>query len=224
MTHDHSHDHDLSHHHHHDGQHPHSHHHGAHSHPHVHHHTPSRLDNPARVLELNPEQTLAKLGFKAGQILCDIGAGSGIFTIPAAQIAARTQPATPVLALDINPDMLDAIKDKAADAGLVNIDLRQVVDSGLPVADATVDLTLLVTVLHEIIEDKVFLSEIHRLLKPAGKLAVIEFHKAQTPSGPPVEERLDRETVKHKATAAGMELAEEFDLGPNFYCQIFVKK
>ncbi len=213
--------HEQEHGHSHDNDHQHT---QNHSHPHVHSHTPSRLDNPIRTQELNPEATLKRLGFTAGHTLCDIGAGSGIFTIPAARIAAQTVPATPVIALDINPDMLDAIKAKALQAGLSNIELRQVIDQGLPVVDGSADLALLVTVLHEIIDDQPFLSEVHRLLKPDGRLAVIEFHKSETPYGPPVDHRLDRDTVKDKANKSGLVLSDEFDLGPNFYCVVFVKK
>lgn len=224
--HDHGHDHHHAHGHQHGHGHDHHHgphHHDLHSHPHIHSHTPSRLDNPVRAAELNPEATLNRLGFKAGEVLCDIGAGSGIFTIPAARIAAGA-PATKVLALDIKPEMLDAIRHKAQQAGLQNIDLRQVIDHGLPVEDRAVDLALLVTVLHEIIDYGVFLSEINRLLKPGGRLAVIEFHDRETPFGPPVTERLGQAVVAERVTAAGFAVTEEFELGPNFYCLIFVKK
>lgn len=224
----HDHGHDQHHAHGHQHGHGHDHHHGPHhhdlhSHPHIHSHTPSRLDNPVRAAELNPEATLVRLGFQAGQVLCDIGAGSGIFTIPAARLATA-DPTTKVLALDIKPEMLDAIRHKAQDAGLQNIDLRQVIDHGLPVEDRTVDLALLVTVLHEIIDYPVFLSEIQRMLKPGGRLAVIEFHDRETPFGPPVPERLGQSAVTERVTAAGFAATESFELGPNFYALIFIKK
>jgi len=187
-----------------------------HDYPHHHQHTPSKLDNPVRLAELNPVATLKRFDFQDGQVLCDIGAGSGIFTIPAARMTTQK-----VLALDINPEMLAAIGEKAAQAGLNNVDLIQVHDDHLNVADQSVDLALLVTVLHEIVEKDNFLAEISRLLKKTGKLAVVEFHRTQTPFGPPVEDRLDRQVVAEMLAAVDFQVCDDFDLGPNLYSLVF---
>ena len=69
----------------------------------------------------------------------------------------------------------------------------------------------------------VFLEEVKRLLKNRGKLAVIEFHKRQTPMGPPLAQRLSREEVKELLSQRGFVMQEEFDLGDNFYCLVFLK-
>ncbi|MDD2533135.1 MAG: class I SAM-dependent methyltransferase [Eubacteriales bacterium] len=199
-----------------------NHHSDIHNHPHHHAHTPSKLDNPVRAAELNPETTLRRIGYTAGQVLCDIGAGSGLFTLPAAHIAAKTN--TPVIALDINNDMLEAIRQRATDQGLTNVDLRLVTDTHLPVDSTSADHALLVTVLHEIIDYPLFLQEIHRLLKSTGRLTVIEFHHLETPYGPSIDHRLASETVIARCLTEGFLVADEFNLGPNFYTVVFVKK
>lgn len=187
-------------------------------HSHVHQHTPDRLENPDRVRELNPAATLHQIGFAEGQVLCDIGAGSGLFTLPAARISSQK-----IYALDINPVMLKAIQVKAEAESLKNIALHQVEGDVLPVPDSSADLALVATVLHEIPEKAPFIREIHRLLKPDGRLAVIEFHARITPFGPPPSERLSQVDVITQLETHGLMLQDKFDLGANFYCAIFGK-
>ncbi len=67
-------------------------------------HQQNKLENPERLAELSPKETLMKIGLGEQDVICDIGSGSGIFTIPAAQITANT-----VFALDINNEFLDII-------------------------------------------------------------------------------------------------------------------
>ena len=187
-----------------------------HKHSHHHTHTPTKLDNPVRIAELQPEETLRRFGFESGQVLCDIGAGSGIFTLPAARLTQRK-----VLALDINPEMLAHVSEKAQQEALHNIELVQVHGDHLDVVDQSVDLALLVTVLHEIEGKSRFLAEINRLLKTDGRLGVIEFHHRETPFGPPVGDRLDRAVVIEMLAEAGFQACDDFDLGPNFYGLLF---
>ncbi|NCA98495.1 MAG: methyltransferase domain-containing protein [Clostridia bacterium] len=194
-----------------------NHHHGHHhAHHHVHQHTPERLEQPERVRELNPAGTLERLNFNPNEVLCDIGAGSGLFTLAAARISQQT-----VYAIDINPRMLEAIEAKAAAAGIQTIETRLVSDDTLPVPDHAADLALVATVLHEIPDKPSFISEIRRLLKPSGRLAVIEFHAAETPMGPPVSERLGSEEVTALMISQGFKPLDQFDLSRNLYCLVF---
>ena len=178
----------------------------------------TRFENPARLEELRPRETLERIGLQENDVLSDIGAGSGVFTIPAAKMIRNT-----VLALEIQEELLALIAEKAQSEGLRNIELIKVSDNNLPVRDNSVDIVLLVTVLHEITEPAVFLEEVKRLLKNRGKLAVIEFHKRQTPMGPPLAQRLSREEVKELLSQRGFVVQEDFDLGDNFYCLVFLK-
>ena len=178
----------------------------------------TRFENPARLEELRPRETLERIGLQENDVLSDIGAGSGVFTIPAAKMIRNT-----VLALEIQEELLALIAEKAQSEGLRNIELIKVSDNNLPVRDNSVDIVLLVTVLHEITEPAVFLEEVKRLLKNRGKLAVIEFHKRQTPMGPPLAQRLSREEVKELLSQRGFVVQEDFDFGDNFYCLVFLK-
>ena len=177
---------------------------------------PIKLENPVRIHELNPEETLRRIGLQDGDVFCDIGAGTGVFTVPAATLTQNT-----VYALEINPELLPVIQNKAADRGLGNIQVKLVSGDSFGLNDGSVDITLMCTVLHEIGDKRAFLHNVKKLLKAGGRAAVIEFHKRSTPMGPPAAHRIGREEVSAEMQKAGLRLAGEFDLGENFYCMVF---
>ena len=176
----------------------------------------AKLENPARLAELNPEYTLRRIGLNDGDALCDIGAGSGIFTIPAARLTRGM-----VYAIELRADMLNIIAEKARAASLDNVVPMLSDGASYAVADGAADIALAVTVLHEIADKAAFLKEVKRLLKPGGRMAVIEFHKRETPMGPPVARRLSKEDVGAVFADAGFATCDAFDLGDNFYCMVF---
>lgn len=175
-----------------------------------------KLENPARIAELKPVETLKKIGLKEDSVVCDIGAGTGIFTIPAASITKKM-----VYALDIDDEMLSTIEQKSKDKTIKNIELIKVNGNQFEVKDKIADIILLVTVFHEIENKEVFLGELKRILNNLGKIAVIEFHKRATPMGPPVDHRIANEEVKRLFTKYGFSVNQDFDLGENFYCSVF---
>ena len=175
-----------------------------------------KLENQIRVNELDPFGTLKRIDIDQNDVICDIGAGSGIFTVPAAKLT-RNQ----VYALETDREMLEIIKEKAKNEGLVNINLIQVEGDNIQISDKSVDLVLLVTVLHEIENRNVFLNEMKRALKTDGRIMLIEFFKHETPFGPPVPHRISREEVTMAMDEAGFLNSMEFALGDNFYCIVF---
>ena len=176
-----------------------------------------KLENPARVAELDPEGTLQKLGLKAGEIFCDIGAGSGLFTLPAARLTGAL-----AYALETDEAMLALIRERADAEGL-DIRTLRVTDMGFGIPDATADIALLATVLHEIQDKHAFLINVRKLLRQNGRIAVIEFREDETPMGPRPSHRMGRECILSAMREANMELHAEHILGPNFYCIVFQK-
>ena len=181
-------------------------------------HRQNKLENSARLADLSPQETLLKIGLGEHDIMCDIGAGSGIFTVPAARITKNA-----VYAIEINDEFIDIINEKARSEKLSNIKTLRVSDDHYDLDTASVDLAVLVTVFHEIDQKEPVLAEIKRVLKSTGKLAFIEFHKRETPMGPPVEHRISREEVIRICGANGFLVLNEFDVGDNFYCIVMGK-
>ena len=178
-------------------------------------HKIEKLENPVRLEELAPENTLKRIGLEPGMTFADIGAGTGIFAIPAAKMTREK-----VFALEISEEMIQLLNQRKEEAGLDNLDIRKV-EEGLPLDDKSCDLILMVTVFHELDDKNGMLQEIHRVLKTNGHLVIIEFHGYETPMGPPVPHRIAKESVQKHAEANDFCLAESFDLGDNFYCQLY---
>ena len=173
-----------------------------------------KLENPARVAELKPEETLRQIGVRPGQTLCDIGAGSGLFSLAAARLGVRT-----VWALDTDDAILEDLRRRAA--AVPNLQTVWADGGSYPLAPRCADWVLLVTVLHEIEEKSALFSEIRRLLKTGGRVCLIEFQKARTPMGPPLAHRLGAKEAA--ALFAGEGFSKELNLllGENFYCQTY---
>lgn len=175
-----------------------------------------RFEKPERLAELDPTGTLKRFGLKEGQTVCDIGAGTGIFTFPAAELTRNK-----VYALDIDDGMLDIIKGKIKKERTRNVIPMKGDGETLDFEDRSVDLVLMVTVFHHISDKPGLLREIRRVLTEEGRFALIEFHNRVTPSGPPVGNRIGKEEVLGFLEAAGFEEVDGFDLGENFYAKVF---
>lgn len=170
----------------------------------------NKLENPERVTELNPKETLIKIGLSGHDVFCDLGAGTGVFTYAAAEITADT-----IYAVEISGAMREILHLKNNDQNVSIEDSVQKVPTG------SCDVVLLCTVLHELNDIPAMLQEIKRIMKHSGVLAIIEFHKEVTPMGPPVERRIsESETVETLSLNEFVKI-KGFKLGNNFYCVVF---
>jgi ubiquinone/menaquinone biosynthesis C-methylase UbiE len=177
-----------------------------------------KFENPARLDELKPGATLTRVGLTDGDVFCDIGAGTGIFTVEAAKITRNT-----IYTIDTSDDMLKMIADKIAKQGFNHVVLINPKGFLYPIADNECDVVLMSTVIHEIDDKASLLNEIHRILKPQGKLVIIEFYAKQTPIGPPVDHRISEEMLKEIASQYGFVRVNQSGLGENFYMSEFGK-
>lgn len=173
-----------------------------------------KLENPARIKELDPMGTLKKIGFQAGETLCDIGAGSGLFSLAAASMSARY-----VWALDTDEDILADLQQRSA--GMTNLQTITVNGFHYPLLDHSADWVLLVTVLHEIAEKKELFAEIRRIIAADGNICLIEFRGERTPMGPSPEYRIGAETAEKIFNDEGFVKTAEFLLGDNLYAQTY---
>jgi len=180
------------------------------------HHQVKKLENPARIQELDAVQTLTRIGLGDNLVVADVGAGSGVFALPAARLTTGK-----VYVLEINDEMLAVVGQKAENQDINNIELIKVEGGYLNLPDHSTDIVLLVTVMHEISDHSQMLSEVKRIMKDTGRFAIVEFHKRNTPMGPPLERRLSKESVQGELQNFGFALVDDFDLGENMYCLVF---
>ena len=149
--------------------------------------------------------------------LCDIGAGTGIFTFAAAAMGAKQ-----VFALELSQSMHEYLQQRIFDHDAKNIVLLKSSDNSLPVDDNCSDMVLLVTVFHELVDPTAVLAEIRRILKVCGKLLIVEFHKSVTPMGPPLDHRIAEDVVVSKCAQSDFTVIDRFDLGDNLYALILI--
>src|SRR5262245_12872703 len=141
------------------------------------------FDDPARDAWQMPARVVSALGLKPGDIVADVGAGTGYFTVRLARA-----PSTPkVYAVDIEPSMVEYIRQRCAKEGLKNVTaIRGAADrANLP---EPVDVVLIVDTYHHIPQRVTYFSGLKNMLKPSGRLAIIDFKKG-APDGPPEEFR-----------------------------------
>lgn len=173
----------------------------------------NKLENPNRVLELNPKDTLKQIGLKNGDIFCDVGAGTGIFTFAAAEITSNK-----IYAVEISDEMLEILQSGAEEKKLENVVTTKGIEK---IPESSCNVVLLCTVLHEVPDVQDMMNEIRRILVKDGILSIIEFHKRQTPAGPPVKLRLDSVQLAESLHDYGLHQIQHFPLGENFYCSVF---
>lgn len=171
----------------------------------------------------DPAMVLSIFGLDKGvQDLVEFGCGYGTFTLAAAAIARGT-----VHALDIEPEMINIVRQKCRDAGVQNVEatLRDFVATGTGLAENSMDAALLFNILHHE-EPVALMKEALRGLKPNGMLAVIHWnYDPTTPRGPAMEIRPRPEQCIEWGKAAGFRFKEQnrFDLPPYHYGLLFRK-
>jgi SAM-dependent methyltransferase len=177
------------------------------------------LERPTREAEERTDLLLANLPLEPDDVVADLGAGTGYFSLP---IATRV-PAGRVLAVDIQQEMLDIVASRAKSAGLANVTpvLATETDPGLPAG--TVDLVLMVDAYHEFSHPREVMTGVVRALKPGGRVVLIEY-RAEDPAVPILElHKISEAQAKKEMAAVGLEWVETKPVLPQQHFMIFVK-
>ena len=151
----------------------------------------SRLENDGRREELKPYEMLRNTGgVREGMTCVDLGCGTGFFSVPMAEIAGKTGK---VYGVDDSADLLDYLRSKNPPSNLTLIQ-KDVRRTGLDAEIA--DFCMLAFILHEV-KDTEVITEAYRLLKPGGRLMVVEWRAdSESSKGPPKSIRLTEEKVR----------------------------
>jgi ubiquinone/menaquinone biosynthesis C-methylase UbiE len=132
------------------------------------------LERPEREKEEQPSKLYDVLNLKAGEVVADIGAGSGYHTF---RLAEKVGSKGKVYAVDIQPEMLAIIKKRMKEKLLENIEPILGAEANPKLPDNSVDLILLVDVYHEFSYPYEMTTAMIKALKPGGRLVFVEFRK-----------------------------------------------
>jgi ubiquinone/menaquinone biosynthesis C-methylase UbiE len=167
---------------------------------------------------IDRERFFRELPLNKSTVFLDLGCGRGEYAIPIAQAIG---PEGKVYGVDAWTEGLAELSERASSLGLTNIEtLAADVNRGIPLRDQMVDVAFMATVLHDLLRDntgEVVLREAARVLKPDGKLVIVEYKKIETPSGPPVTMRLSEKEVGEIAARFGFRMDRVSEVGPYHY-------
>jgi ubiquinone/menaquinone biosynthesis C-methylase UbiE len=155
-------------------------------------------------------------------VFLDVGSGKGDYTIALAEAIGS---AGCIYALDAWEEGLAQVRERTSRLGLENVrTIAADVNKGIPLPDWSIDICLMATVLHDLLRGEgtgeVALSETARVLKPGGRLAIVEFKKIEDGPGPPLSIRLSEKEVEGVLAPFGFTTERVSDVGPYHYLLI----
>lgn len=166
------------------------------------------LTRDSRDREEDCNTLLRELRLKPGLTVCDMGCGNGFYAL---RVAKRLGPKGQVLAVDIQPEMLTLLRERAAAAQIKNVKpiLGSLIDPQLP--EESCDLILCVDVYHEFSHPEHMLRAMRKALKPDGQLVLVEF-RMEDPQVPiKLEHKMSKEQILKELPPNGFKLVREFD-------------
>lgn len=179
------------------------------------------LEREGREAEQRPEEVIRAMGLKDGDVVADLGCGTGFF---ARRMARAVAPRGRVYGVDIQPEMLEKMRGLLAREGIQNVVpvLGAADDPQLP--PGSLDWILLVDVFHEFQQPTAMLRKMREALKPDGRVALVEYRlHGDSAAHIRVEHRMSVDQVLREWLPAGFRLVEKHEFLPTQHFLIFAK-
>lgn len=179
------------------------------------------LEDPKRDAYQKPHEVVHALGLKPGEIIADIGAGSGYFTF---HLARHVGDKGKVYAVDVSPEMVLHVNRRIREQNVNNV-VTVLADPDDPLlSDRSVNRFFICDVWHHIENRTKYLSLIKKMLKAGGEVVMIDFHKKELPFGPPLQMKIAREDLIKQLETNGFRLTKEHTFLPYQYFLVFAPK
>ena len=130
------------------------------------------LERAGRVAEEQPAEVLAAMGLEPGDVVADVGCGSGYY---ARRIARRVQPGGRVYCVDIQPEMLEIMQQRAAAEDVTGIEPIFSTATDPRLAAGAIDWIIIADVYHEMSDPEPMLARMRESLAPGGQIALLEY-------------------------------------------------
>lgn len=171
----------------------------------------------------DPVKNLKAFGLRENMIVADLGAGSGFYTIP----VARMVPMGKVYAIEIQKDFLVTIKNKIQEANVKNVEFllgNVEKKGGTKLKDKIVDAVIASNILFQVEDKDDFIEEIKRILKPNGKVLLIDWSDGSSSIGPSVNEVIIKNKAREMFENKGFVWERDIDAGIHHYGIILINK
>ncbi len=178
------------------------------------------LERPEREKEENTTRLIKNLDISSGDSIADIGAGSGYHVFKMAPLAMEGL----IYAVDIQPEMLQAIRERKKDSGLNNIEVVKGSESSVNLPENSVDKILMVDVYHEFSYPVEMLESMHRALREDGQIYLIEYRGEDDSIPIKKLHKMTEEQAVEEFKANGFKLKNNISNLPWQHCLVFVKE
>lgn len=171
----------------------------------------------------DPTKNIEQCGIQPGMDVVDLGAGSGFYTLAVSRALAATGR---VYAVDAQKDLLTKLKNQATHEGLYNVDVIWgdiEKPNGTHLREGSIDLVLLCNVLFQIENKKMTLEEIKRILKPGGRLLIVDWTDTFGGIGPHKDAVVTRDKALDMSEHAGFSLERDISAGSHHYGMLLKK-
>ncbi|RPI38951.1 MAG: class I SAM-dependent methyltransferase [Methanoregulaceae archaeon] len=173
-----------------------------------------RADDPDRKTWQDPQKIFSAIGLSTGMVFIDIGSGEGYFTLPAARTVGINGK---VLAADINPDAVAALRTSAANEGLDNLSAEVKAAEETVFCEGCGDIVFFGIDLHDFADPKKVIGNARKMLKPSGRLIDLDWKDEPMDFGPPFGKRFSVQKAQGLIEAAGFRILSVQDAGPYHY-------
>jgi ubiquinone/menaquinone biosynthesis C-methylase UbiE len=174
-------------------------------------------DEESRRQWQNPEAILAEIGLRPGATFIDVGCGEGFFALPAARLVGA---GGIIYGLDISPEAIKSLRERASREGLTNLRLKVGKAEDTVLCEACADFVFFGIVLHDFDKPVRVLTNAARMLKPEGRLVNLDWRKESTALGPPLQIRFSQEEAIGLIEAGGFRVQKIKESGLYHYLVI----
>ena len=191
-------------------------------------HSHHEFDNPemfAKMFDANerdlwqkPNEVIESLGLKDNDVVVEIGAGTGYFTIKLAEYLKQGT----VISFDKSRKMVEYLRKRVSDLSFSNVDVRHLEDGRMDLKEKTA-LIMCVDVYHHIGERILFFSSLKQYLNSDGLIVIID-RPVNSPVSPPHGHQTPPELVKQEMEQAGFKLVDVFDFLQPYQFYLAFKK
>jgi arsenite methyltransferase len=173
------------------------------------------LEGPERDKWQHPDEVVRHLNLKPGDVIADIGAGTGYFT---RRFAAAVAPSGKAIGVEIEPSMVEHMKEEARKLNLKNYEPRLVKADDPGLAPQSVDVIFLCDTYHHLSNRVDYFKKLSKNLKPKGRIVIVDFYQKPMPIGPEApEDKVSETTVLKELGQAGYRLRRADDFLPYQY-------
>ena len=167
----------------------------------------------------DPLKNLKALGLKEDNILADLGAGTGYYSVAAGALVPRGK----VYAVELQKDFLETIKNKVKEAHLGNVEIiwgNVEKIGGTKIGDNIADVVIASNILFQVEDKDKFIEEIKRILKPKGRVLLIDWSESSIMGATAI---IPKKNARLMFEKKGFVLEREIDAGDHHYGMILIK-